>query len=301
MAAEPSFLRALVIDDKEFHAVHTCRLLRKAGFSSIVVCRSAKEGIEEAKRLLNRAFSPQVNLIVLDWRLPHALSPSLEGIVVAAELVRAMDEGEIHPTHLAVVTHNPTGELRQDAFDVGCSIVLSKPLVQSSVQQLRALVDQPLRYPLTDQRRYRYRRILRFVRPTIELLCNGADTAASFYWERKSLKRLLKAGVILDLDAAERRWVEQHGGLEAVRRYLRVLAIEDNDLARLRDLLLDTPEKGWEWYATTMSWGKTYFFDHRNKLFDLLALALNHWSAESRVPSPSTLPILSHPASFRSL
>lgn len=279
---QSTYPRALIIEDKEIHAALTRRLLKKAGFEVVEVCASVRDGLEAAKRLLNLAFAPQLHLIVLDWLLPDPLSPSLEGITVAAELVRAMDEGEIHPAHIVVLTQNLDEERRKDALIVGCSLVVDKPMTAEKAAELFKLIAQPPVYPVSTEHRERYQRTLRFVRPALEMLYRGQESVAAFCWTRKAVKRLLHAVILQDMQRDEQAWIAAHGGLEQVKAFVRALSIPDEELHRLRCLLLDNPGEQWEWYMREMALSKTYLFNYKNKLYDMLAEALNRWDVDSK-------------------
>jgi CheY-like chemotaxis protein len=263
--------KVLLIEDTEVHAVHTRRRLVQAGME-VKHSRQAREGIETAKRLLNLAAEPQLHLIILDWLLPHPQSPSLDGTVVAAELIRAMDHQEIHAVHIIVLTQDPSPERREDALSMGCSRVLNKPLSQEAAQELQALAQTPPTYPLPQPN---YRKILRFVQPTLEMLYAGEESTGAFYWTRKSIKKLMEATIIYDLNREERTWVEEFGGFSAVKQLINTVHIPDERLTKLRSLLIDNPDAGWEWLMRAMNTNKNYIYDYKNMVYDALADILN--------------------------
>jgi CheY-like chemotaxis protein len=263
--------RILLIEDTEIHAVHARRRLVKAGLD-VTLCRQAREGIETAKHLLNRACAPQLQLIILDWFLPHPQSPSLEGIVVAAELIRCMDAQTIHPAHIVVLTQDPSRERRADALTIGCTQVLDKPLSVEAVQELLVLIQTPPTYPLIEPG---YRRLLRFVQPTLEMLYAGAESTGALYWTRKSVKKLMDASSMYDMSREERRWLEECGGFVQVKNFINTVDLADDRLTKLRTLLILHPEAGWEWLMRAMGTNKNYIYDYKNMLFDTLADRLN--------------------------
>ena len=263
--------KVLLIEDTEVHAVHSRRRLAQAGME-VIRSRQAREGIETAKRLLNLASEPQLNLIILDWLLPHPQSPSLEGIVVAAELIRSMDQQEIHPVHIVVLTQDPSPERREDALSIGCANVLDKPLSVEATQELQELARRLPAYPLANPN---YRKILRFVQPTLEMLYAGEESTGAFYWTRKSIKKLIEATIIYDLNREERTWIEEHGGFSAIKNRIHTVQISDERLNKLRSLLIENPYAGWEWLTRAMSTNKNYIYDYKNMLYDLLADTLN--------------------------
>jgi CheY-like chemotaxis protein len=268
--------RALIVEDQRAHAVLARQLLADAGFDEILVTDSVRSGVERAKKLLHRDRPYHPTLLVLDWMLPDKVSPSLEGIVLAAELVRAMDSGELHPAHIAVVTYSPTLDREQDALDVGCSLVLPKPLDEPKARRLRELVATSPPYPRTPAQRAAYQRILRYTAPTMELLYAGRPSTALVRWDVKGVGALLKAIILQDLpEPAMSAWVQERGGLHVLRSHLQRLPIEERELARLRELLFAQPGEDWAFYAAEMGWSKSSYYNLRERLFALFAEVLN--------------------------
>jgi CheY-like chemotaxis protein len=269
--------RAIIIEDHEAHAFLASKLLRQVGFEELHIYGTLREGLVESRRLLDRARPTCPTLILLDWHLPAPASASLEATGLAAELTRAMDEEEIHPALLVALTYMPGSERKQDALEAGCSLLLAKPLDLDKARRLRAMVDQPIAFPLSTLQRIAYQRILRHTRSTLEFLMVQPAPQSATIWDARTVKWLLRAIIAQDLPEPWRAWVQARGGVEPVRRYLRELPLGDRELVSLRDLLYDQPDEPWQSYAKALSMGKTIFFELRRRLFDILAEALNTW------------------------
>jgi CheY-like chemotaxis protein len=269
--------RAIVIEDHEAHAVLARHLLRQVGFDDLHAYATIREGLVESRRLLDWAQPQCPTLILLDWHLPAPASASLEATGLAAELTRAMDEEEIHPALLVGLTYQPGSEREQDALESGCALLLAKPLDLEKARRLRALVDQPVAFPLSTLQRLAYQRILRHTRSTLEFLMVQPEPQSATPWDARAVKWLLKAMITQDLPEPWRGWVQAHGGLDAVRRHVRQLPLGERELVQLRDLLSSQRDEPWQSYAKALAMGKTVFFELRRRLFDILAEALNRW------------------------
>lgn len=273
-------LRLLLIEDLKTHQIQIRRTVHQAGWA-LTIADGALEGIELAKRLLNRSGVPQIDGIALDWMLPHPRSQSLQGGVVAAELVRAMDQGEIHPVHIVVLTYNPTPEREQDALHLGCSAVFAKPLTEDAIAQMQTILAQPPVYPVSAQRRQIYERALRFGQPALDFLASETYYAAAFYWTNKNIKPLLVATSLHGLDEPARSWVTRHGGLAAVHHILQTMPIQSEILATLRDRYFAQPGESWEFYADQLHIVRSTYFGYQTKLFTLFAAHLNQLDRDS--------------------
>jgi CheY-like chemotaxis protein len=267
-------LRILVIEDLKTHQTQMRRTLHHAGVG-VIIADTALDGLEVAKRLLNRSGPPQIDAIALDWMLPHPRSESLQGGVVVAELVRAMDQSEIHPVHIVVVTHNPTPEREQDARYLGCSAIFAKPFTDGDAEKLKEIVSQALDYPVSTQRRQVYERALRFGQPALDFLASETYHTATFYWTSKNIKSVLVASSLYSLEEPARSWVKRYGGVEAVHRLLQAMPIDTNMLAILRDQYLAQPGENWEFYAIQLHVARPTYFEYQIKLFGMFAAYLN--------------------------
>lgn len=283
-------LRILVIEDLKTHQTQMRRTMHHAGFG-VIIADSAIDGLEMAKRLLNRSGPPQIDAIVLDWMLPHPRSESLQGGVVAAELVRAMDQGEIHPVHIVVVTHNPTLEREQDAHYLGCSAVFAKPFTDDDAEHLKEIVSQALDYPVSDHRRQVYERALRFGRPALDFLAGDTYHMATFYWTSKNIKSLLVATSLQSLEEPARSWVKCYGGIKVIHRLLSAMPLDSDILATLRDQYLAQPGENWEFYAIQLHVERSSYFEYQTKLFGIFAAQLNQLERDA-VSASMSIPAL---------
>ena len=135
--------RALVIEDDRSHILSAQVLLEAVGFAPVEVADTLQAGADRLYTLLDstQPFAP--TLVLLDIKLPVPQCPGLEGIVLAAQAIEAMEAGRLHPAHLVILSSVVTDRRRRDAELAGCSEIHDKSLKLSLAQHLRALVDTP--------------------------------------------------------------------------------------------------------------------------------------------------------------
>lgn len=138
---------ALVVEDDPHHRRITAIYLQQAGFQ-VSTAAGLVEGEDRAMALLDKAATGAV-LVVLDLMFDNYGSAA-EGSVLAHALLRRMGEGSIRRGVIVALSSALTHDRQDRALHAGCHLVLVKPLNIDTAQQLRALVELPVRLPLEE-------------------------------------------------------------------------------------------------------------------------------------------------------
>ncbi|MBN1430336.1 MAG: tetratricopeptide repeat protein [Anaerolineae bacterium] len=126
----------------------------------------------------------------------------------------------------------------------------------------------------------------------------GDGNSSAAIWDEKHFKALLglpRFPLRLLQEEPWRSWLEQHGGLSAVRSNL--LSTASNLSAEQRELLriiLDSPSTSTQYYADQLNVSSSTYFRQMSDLAHHLIPHLNSW--ESGRPNPDALPSTNLPA-----
>lgn len=283
MVASP---RALVIEDNSAHALTARVLLESVGFAPIEIAATLHAGAERLYRLLDvtQPFVP--TLVLLDVMLPAPQCPELEGIVLAAQAIEAMEAGRLHLTHIVVFSCDLTDQRRHEVQLAGCSEFFEKPLSLARAQQLRTLVDtapvlpEPLAVEAPDLIRSR-QSLRRTATQLLRLLSLIPRTPSSIqvHWTKDRVKHLLFTPATLLRDRPWYDWITYHGGLETVHEHLIKIPLDQRE----HDLLLRILGDPQSWrqhtrqYAFEHNVSLATSYRHLGTLLEHLAHSLNDW------------------------
>jgi CheY-like chemotaxis protein len=266
--------RVLVIDDMATDILYAKELFLEGGFT-VETAPSLRRGSRKARDLLDTTKPQRPTLILLDMMLPDQSQRSgdqvaLEGFLLAADLIRKMEEGALYQAPIVAYSNDMTQTRKQNALDAGCHLALQKPLKQQDIKRLFDLVTGP------SQARSVRSSLADASSQALEILHRHE---AEVIWDAQAVDDLIFNPVNL-FESKEgikwQLWVEQRGGLEQIYRWMDSLVFPDPAHRRLLSAIRMRQEaSAWKLHMSDVGVGRNMYYEKRRELFSLMAAQLN--------------------------